>query len=294
MLRGELSMQNSSKGRATRNAGAWIKQGRSPASLLKVHAGGLSSDRYMQKAKGSVFLDSNLLSSTYQDRKKEWRLDQARHPLVSRLFQHVSISVGLERTLSRHQWISLFKQWLFEVGASDVSYVAYLHTNTKCPHIHLLFSRAKPSGELVPDSHNFYRWKAALRLAEEKNGLSECQISREGELLYASDRHVSAIRRSLRRGTLPNFLTVGAIERCLVGCQNFVEFSNNLLKGNVEIRPSYSQEKILKGYLFRAAGSEEWIAGTSISQELSSNRINKLLLENCACHQADHLHRPRQ
>lgn len=271
--------KNSLAGRASANQGIWKQKNQIPANILKIHGGGRAGDKYPEESIGASLLLSNMLASNWKDRKNEWDLDQAAHPNVTTLFQHASISRPVGYNLSIEQWKLLLLDWLREIGAEGVNFVAVRHSNTKNDHIHIVFSRALPNGKLLSDSQNFYRWRAALRRAESINGLKSLPI--EGEVLVnQSDRQVSANRRALRRGTRPNFIDPEVVVAAAARSTDFQSMADDLKNSGIEIQISRRNDGMPRGILYRQAGSDEFLAGTSISRELSLNKIKLRFNQN--------------
>lgn len=267
-------------GRASKNAGICV---RSPATILKIHKGGLRGDRYSEKSKGAVHLDSNMLSINSKDRAAEWDLDQARHPNVKNLFQHISISRPAGHDLPSSEWKSLLRDFLKELGAEGVNFTSVIHNNTKNQHIHVIFSRALPNGKLLSDSQNFYRWRAALRHAEEKNGLKPIELDPETIATTPktmSDRHLNATRRANRLKMTPTFIDPARIEHALDASSDIESFVNHLSQKQIEIEISRQKDGTAKGILFRQIGAKEYLAGTSISRGLSLGKVLQRIEEN--------------
>lgn len=270
----------STAGRASRNAGSWKSNGKSPAALLKIHKGGLAGDKYAEESKGARFLDSNMLGRNHKEREAEWGADQARHPNVKKnLFVHASISRPKGHDLTPEQWTQLLRDWLTEIGANGVNYTAVRHSNTDNDHIHVIFSRALPNGKLLSDSQNFYKWRAALRQAEEKNGLKS--IDAEIETMSSqSDRQVSANRRAARRGTKQNYIDSQLIDQSIEESADFIELTLNLKKRGIQMESSKRKDGAVRGILFKLEQSEEFLAGTSVDRRFSLGKIETRLSEN--------------
>lgn len=268
-------------GRVSKNAGLWISQGKSPPSILKIHKGGRAGDDYAQKAKGSEFLDSNMLGRNSKERELEWDLDQARHPNIKNLFCHASISLAGGKKLNRDEWTKFIKNWLKEIDAEGVNYVAIRHTNSDHDHTHIIFSRALPNGKLLSTAHNFYKWREALRHAEETNGLKPIEIEQPKEKMTSqSDTQVNAARRAARRGTTPNFINPDVVNSCLLKSVDMDSFTAELKRSGIELKVSRRDNGEARGILFRKANSEEFLAGSSINRELTLPKIHAALKAN--------------
>lgn len=282
--------------RATKNAGSWRARGQSPATILKVHRGGRAGDRYAEESFGAQTLTSNMLSRNAKERAAEWDLDQARHPRVKNLFQHISISRPEGHELTMTQWRALLGDFLFEIGAEGANYTSVVHNNTKNQHIHIIFSRSLPTGKLLSDSQNYYRWRAALRLAEKKNGLETISLDREALLTSTrtlSDSQVNASRRAGRLGTSPTFIDPNQIERAIRVSKDIESFVSELAKEKIETEISRNKDGTARGILFRQKGVSDYLAGTSISREFSLGKILNRIEENYKANEHKKGYRPR-
>lgn len=270
-------------GRASKNAGSWKSRGKSPASIVKMHKGGRAGDRYAQSAKDAEFLESNMLGRNHKERAAEWDIDQARHPNVKNLFCHTSISLAGDKKLNRDEWTKFVKDWLKEIGAEDVNYVSIRHTNSDHDHAHIVFSRSLPNGKLLSTAHNFYKWREALRRAEEINGLKTIEIEQQKEKMASqSDTQVNAMRRAVRRATPPNFINPEIVNQCLSRSIDMDGFAAELKKSGIELRVSKRENGNEHGILFRRNGAEELLAGSSIDRQLTMPKIKAALQANNA------------
>lgn len=270
-------------GRASKNAGSWKSQGKSPASIVKIHKGGRAGDKYAQSAKGAEFLESNMLGRNHKERAAEWDIDQARHPNVKNLFCHVSISLAGDKKLNRNEWTKFVKDWLKEIGAEDVNYVAIRHTNSDHDHAHIVFSRALPNGKLLSTAHNFYKWREALRRAEETNGLKTIEIAQSKEKMTSqSDSQVNAMRRAARRATTPNYIAPEIVNQCLSRSIDMDGFAAELKKSGIELRVSKRENGAERGILFKRIDAEELLAASSIDRQLTLPKVKAALQANNA------------
>lgn len=261
-------------GRATKNAGKWKTKASSFASIVKIHKGGRAGDHYANKAKGAEFIDSNMLGRNSKERDLEWDLDQALHPGVKHLFCHASISLAGGKKLNRDEWTKLVKDWLKGIGAEGANYVAIRHTDSSHDHAHIVFSRSLPDGKLLSTAHNFYRWREALRKAEELNGLKPIEAAAPKEkMTVQSDTQVTATRRANRRGTTPNHINPEIVNDCLSKSIDMNDFANQLKSKGIELKVSKRDNGEARGILFRKHDAEEYLAGSSISRELTLPKI---------------------
>ena len=285
--------------RATRGQGSWQKSGRQVGLLIKIHAGGAAGDAYAEKSEQAQFIESNMFGRTAQDRAKEWSLDAARHPRVNQknLIVHVSFSRPSNAQLTPAQWAKACQIFLLKIGAADVNYIATRHQNTSNDHVHLIFSRSLPDGNLVSMSNNRWAWRQACREVERELGIQvpDRPAERQTAPTPGSDVMVSAQRRAARMGASDPFINPNLIAEALSKSASYEQFSAALKSGQIEVKEAEKNGKVT-GILLRKSGSEEWLAGSSISREFSLPRIQaQFQLRQKALQQQEHeIHIQRQ
>jgi hypothetical protein len=269
-------------GRATRGAGSWKSIGKTPALLLKIHRGGSHGDGYAEKQVGAEFIASNMLGSKAQERDRERLIDTARHPNVnpSNLFVHTSISQPTGHHLTLDGWKSVAEVWLRNVGAEGCLFAAIRHTNTGNDHCHITFSRARPDGTLVSMGNNRWKWRDALRKTELELGIAAIEQARPTESQTpSSDRMVNAQRRAARLNLKDCFIDPVVVESALAGATNATQFASALHDAGIKVKQAEKNGKVT-GVLFQNNGSEQWLAGSSISRDFSLPRIRMRLESN--------------
>jgi len=285
-----------SGGRSTRGAGTWKSLRKTPPLLLKIHSGGLAGDGYSEKQSGAEFVSSNMLGGTAKLRAREFAIDFARHTMVNpnRLIVHVSLSRPEGCSLSRKEWKQVVENWLSNVGAAGCNFAAFRHTETDNDHCHIIFSRSRPDGTLLTDSNNRWSWRAALRITEREMNLVTPDIPRSKEALVpTSDRMVSAQRRAARLKLQSVFVEPVAVQNVLDSSVDFPSFKTRLSEIGIELQEAEKNGRKV-GLLFRKGGSDQWLAGSSISRDFSLPQIEKSLLRNLESHRNAALERRKQ
>lgn len=261
--------------RATRGAGSWVKAGKAaPALLCQIHKG--EGSIYAEKQAGSWHVGSNMLGRCAADRAAEFELDCAMHPRVNKknMLIHVSISRAPdEEAMTPEAWHDVIREWLKNIGAEGCNYTATGHSNTDNEHVHIYFSRAKPDGTLVSMSHNRWAWRAALRLTEQRFGIATTERSRPADTpTPTSDAMVNAQRRAARRGTRDGYVDPNVVKKALDSAGAYEQFVSNCKAHGYEVNRSEKNGKVT-GILYRRTGSEEFLAGGSISRELTLPKV---------------------
>lgn len=270
---------------ATQGQGSWQKLGLTPPFILKVHGtAGIIADAYAERQEGSEFLDSNMLGLTASERSEEFAIDAARHPTSDpkNLFIHFSLSRPQGENLPPDVWQKVVRQFLNRIGAHGCNFVATRHTKTDNDHVHVLMSRVLPiSRKLLSKSHNFWKWREALRSVESDLGITAADrpIHAEKPLTPGSDRMVNAQRRSARLNHPSPFIDPHFIDQALSTATSFEQFAHNLNTVGIKVMVAEKNDKVC-GVLFQKSGCEQALAGSSIDRKFSLPRIQAKLETN--------------
>lgn len=258
-------------GGATRRARSWKQAGRTPALLVKVGgSSGHKAARYDVNKSDAKLLFTNMVDPADVD---EWALDAARRPGVRAdlCSQHVSISAARGVHLTDDAWRAIAAQFLSEIGADSLAVVTR-HCDTKHDHVHITFSKIQQDGGVLPSSHNFYKFRAAVRKVEADLRIEApaCQIA--DTPAAASDRAVNAQRRAARRCSPANWIDPARVREALLTARSLESLAADLYARGIELKPAVKDGRTT-GLLLRQAGSEEWLAGSSISREFSLPKV---------------------
>jgi hypothetical protein len=123
-------------------------------------------------------------------------------------------SVAPGEVLSDATWVRVSHRLMRHMGHGRCPYATVLHTNTRCPHIHVVTTTVDVDGRLVRDGHNWIRVQLIARTLEAELGLrsprsswetptselpwAEVHRLRRGEPAFA-DQVASAVAQALAR-----------------------------------------------------------------------------------------------
>ncbi len=268
-------------GRATRGQGKFKKNNIVQALHYQKHKGSLAGDEYGQKKAMHSF--TNMLSLTSKERREEFLLEAERHPQSdpANIFIHFSLSLPLDVKLSHQMWEIVVKEVLEEVGAHGCSFAAHIHRDTDNEHCHVILSRSKPDGKLLSMSHDFWRFREAAAVVADRH-LGGRAIARPETVqpTPTSTAAESANRRAKRLGKSLSFIKPEDIASCLSRSTDFDQFIKELERRGIELKLSRRESGQVRGILFRANGSDEYLAGSSISLDLTLPKIEAALGTN--------------
>lgn len=272
-------------GRATRGQGSFIKRGKVQTLNFKTFAGAVLGDKYGEKKAKKAESFTNMLGKTAKERLEEFELDFARHPRVARhrLVQHIALSLPAGRKASPEEWRRIVELWLKKIGAEGCNYSAHIHDDTDNQHLHVIYSRARPDGSLVSLAWDYLRHReAAANVADALLGGRETPRPVPSGPTPSSDRHEAALRRARRRGTQPGYIDQDGVLAALERARTAEEFGQALQARGIDLRVSKREDGTVRGLLLRRQGSQEWLAASSISRQLSLPRVQARLAQNAA------------
>ncbi|MDP2371282.1 relaxase/mobilization nuclease domain-containing protein [Rhodoferax sp.] len=246
--------------------------------LYKKHEGAARGDAYAEKAVRAELICTNMLGRNAAERAEEWRLNCSRHPQVDpdRLIVHCSLSRPTGHPLSLEDWKRAVENFLAALGALGADFAATRHTETPNDHAHITYSRSLPDGRILSDSNDFWRGRAAAYEAARSLGLlvevEAPHDARRAAATPTSDRMVNARRRAARRGTQDSSIDPAHVREALLSARSLDSFAADLHAHGIELKPAVKNGRTT-GLLLRQLGSEEWLAGSSISREFSLQRV---------------------
>lgn len=260
---------------ASPNAGSWNRAGKTVSLLYKKFEGSVLGDAYSLKDNSSEFVGTSMLGLTPQQRLEEFSIDYLRHPMVApeNLIVHISLSRPEGHALTIQQWHEAGKTWLKNIGAEGCNYTIARHPGRN-DHVHIVYSRSKPDGSLVSDSNDFWRGRAAAREAARSLGIEVADFAPKPTQAPPTDRAVSAQRRAQRRGTPNAWVQPEVVQHAVSQARTLAELPALLQAHGIEFKLSTSGQ-VTTGVVMRAKGSQEWLAGSSISRQLSLPAIQR-------------------
>ncbi len=231
----------------------------------------------MRPDKNFEILVSNLFSRTVSGLLSEFLIDARRRPGLKESVVHEILSWHPGRKPTKRELEKVAMMHLEKNGFKNCSFIVIQHNDTEHPHLHIFVSRVRPDGSVVSLSQNWKKWTANLRQIEIELCLPEPPVS---AVPAAGDKAVNAQRRAERRETASPIVDPAKVRAALSRSSSPEQLKNELEAAGIEITTSTSDNGRVRGVLLRSAGAKEWLAGSSISRDLSLSKIEKTLAEN--------------
>lgn len=138
-------------------------------------------------------------------------------------------------------------------------YIAFVHTETSCKHIHILLNRVKTNGKLINDHQISVKAQtAAHKVAVEHGWISGKDVKESNE---RKCKRIEKIIRAAHYKVLK--------ERP----KNLKEYQINMAKFGIQVIPSVNRQGNIQGYRFLHEPTETNLKASQVSRKLNLNKL---------------------
>ena len=233
--------------------------------------GGFSIFNYViDDKKGIELLRNNLCGETPTELFREMKILQdlnqkATNKLISMVLSP-HVDDGEKLTLKELQ--NLTKEFLKElkIDAENSQFVAFLHTEKRHHHIHILLNRVDESGKLIKDHYigKLAQW-AAHRVAE-KNGLISAKQIRIDKIIEAEK--IQSGSKNLRKEIYQKHLNV------IAGKPKTMEkYLSEMLKKGVKFIPTINKQGNLQGFRVRDMETQTEMKASEVHRNMGLKNL---------------------
>lgn len=208
--------------------------------------GGFSLFNYViDDDKGIELLRNNLCGETPIELLREMQIIQSLNQKAANKLISMVLSPHIEdgEKLTLKQLENLTKEFLkeLEINIENSQFIAFLHTEKRHRHIHILFNRVAEDGNLFKDHHigKFAQW-AAHRVAEKNRLISAKQI-RINKIKKAES--IKTYSKNLRKEIYQKHLDV-----ILSKPITMEKYITEMLKKNIKFLPTINKQCNLQGF----------------------------------------------
>lgn len=226
---------------------------------------------YDLRKEGSQLLDTNMAGDNPRTLAREFGEVRALRPSLTKAVCHVSLSIAPTEYLTDDQWRSVAQSYLDGMRFRDSQYVVTKHTDTKHPHIHILFNRVTMCGKVVSDSHDYKRQEVLMRRLEQEYGLLQVVPSKD------------ASRKAMSKGEIEHVLRTGEasarvrlqemVDKALKENPEFRAFISRLSQGGVETKLNQASTGRISGISFSLDGVV--LKGSDLGKAYTWNSLQK-------------------
>lgn len=239
--------------------------------MAKSCIGGFSLFNYViDDQKGIEILRNNLCGETpfelFQEMKILQNLNQnATNKLISMV---LSPHVDDGEKLSKKQLQNLTKEFLkdLEIDTDQSQFIAFMHTEKRHRHIHILLNRVDEKGKLLKDHHIGKKAQWAAHRVAEKNKLISAKQMRIDKI-KASERFESDFK-NLRKVMYQKHLNVMATK------PNTIEkYLTEMLKKEIKFIPTINKQGELQGFRVRDLESQTEMKASEIHRNMGLKNL---------------------
>ena len=180
----------------------------------KKNASFRSTLEYVLGKEEAALLDTNMGGRTPRQLASEFAAARRHRPSLKRACAHVVLSIphrdadhslgSYHEHLDDEQYVEIAHRWLKHMefrgeGLHDSQYLIARHLDTNHEHIHIIASRIRMDGSVVPDSWDYRRSEVVVRQLEKEFGLEATPCSNERVANRVREEHGIETNVSERR-----------------------------------------------------------------------------------------------
>ncbi|WP_443096395.1 relaxase/mobilization nuclease domain-containing protein [Sphaerospermopsis reniformis] len=220
----------------------------------------------------ATMIDSNMGGTTPIQLTREFGAARRFRPNLQRACAHVILSIPhrdvchnkgeYHEHLEDEQYTKIAQHWLKAMKflgeeLNQSQYVVARHHDTNHEHIHIIASRIRMNGSVVPDSWDYRRSEVILRQLEKEYGLEEVSCSSDrvaktvekiGIETTISDRHAQTQKQKHHSSNQPPItqLLADIIDEATKDQPNVTQLIQRLQQQGVVVHPQFSTEGLFK------------------------------------------------
>jgi len=231
-----------------------------------------STLKYVLGKEKAKLLDSNMGGKTPTQLAKEFGAARRLRPNLKRACGHIVLSVPHRDTnnpkgeyhehLTDDQYIDIAHRWLKEMkflgdGLHSSQYAIARHHDTDHEHIHIIASRIRMDGTVVPDSWDYRRSEVVVRQLEKEFGLepTPCSSERVAEKVKEkgietkeSDRRAPTQRQTHHESGKPTVKQrlADIIDKTSADHPSMTQLIGRLQRQGVKVHPTFSTKGLFR------------------------------------------------
>ena len=238
---------------------------------IKSCIGGFSLFNYViDDEKGMELLRNNLCGETSIELMREMQIIQnlnqkATNKLISMV---LSPHVDDGEKFSKKQLQNLTKEFLkeLEIDVENSQFIAFLHTEKRHRHIHILLNRVDENGKLFQDHHIGKKAQWAAHRVAEKNGLISAKQIRIDKIKAAED--IKSDFKNIRREIYQKHLRV--MESKPMTMEKYLA---EMLKKNIKLIPTINKKGELQGFRVRNMENQTEMKASEVHRNMGLKNL---------------------
>lgn len=200
-------------------------------------------------------------------------------PDVERVVGHISLSFHPDDDprMSNQLMLDLAREYMQRMGITGTQYLVVRHTDTKHPHLHILYNRVRYDTTLVPDRNERLRNMRICRELKQEYGLTFSHGKEQvaTERLHGPEQLRHRIYDHLRE-VLPECATWTALAEELAKRQVATTFVH---RGGDPTKEIQGVTFTLEGHTFKASQVDRKFSYGRLTQRIEQNRLRQAMIE---------------
>ena len=238
---------------------------------IKSCIGGFSLFNYViDDEKGTELLRNNLCGETPIELMREMQIVQnlnqkATNKLISMV---LSPHVDDGEKLSKKQLQNLTKEFLkeLEIDADNSQFIAFLHTEKRHRHIHILLNRVDENGKLLKDNYIGKKAQWAAHRVAEKNRLISAKQIRIDKIKEAESIKMDS--KILRKEFYQKHLNVVAAKP-----KTMEKYLTEMMKQGVQFIPTINKQGQLQGFRVRDMENQTEMKASEVHRNMGLKNL---------------------
>ena len=239
--------------------------------MAKSCIGGFSLFNYViDDQKGIEILRNNLCGETpielFQEMKILQNLNQnATNKLISMV---LSPYIDDGEKLSKKQLQNLTKEFLkeLEIDTNQSQFIAFMHTEKRHRHIHILLNRVDEKGKLLKDHHIGKKAQWAAHRVAEKNELVSAKQMRIDKIRASESFEFDS--KNLRKEMFRKHLNVMATKP-----NTMEKYLSEMLKKEIKFIPTINKQGDLQGFRVRDMESQTEMKASDVHRNMGLKKL---------------------
>ena len=233
--------------------------------------GGFSLFNYVfDDKKGIEIMRNNLCGETPIELFQEMKiLQNLNQKATNKLFSMVlSPHVNDGENLTKKQLENITKEFLkdLEIDLEKSQFIAFLHTEKRHRHIHILLNRVDENGKLFQDHHIGKKAQWSAHRIAEKNGLISAKQMRIDKIKASED--VKSDSKNLRKEIYQKHLNV--MESKPLTMEKYL---SEMLKQNVKFIPTINKQGELQGFRVRNMENQTEMKASDVHRNMGLKNL---------------------
>ena len=238
----------------------------------KKNASFRSTLEYVLGKEQAALIDTNMGGKTPRQLAAEFAAARRQRPNLKRACAHVVLSIpdrdaahslgSYHEHLDDEQYVEIAHRWLKHMefrgeGLHDSQYLIARHLDTNHEHIHIIASRIRMDGSVVPDSWDYRRSEVVVRRLEQEFGLeaTPCsndlvasRVQEEGIEATVSSRRAMTPKQKHHASGLPPVtkMLADAIDEAASDYPTVTELIGRLQQQGIIVHPQFSTKGLFK------------------------------------------------